>query len=42
MFNSHPGVRVKRSELEELVLSHSLGPGVAADLLISEFISKNK
>ena len=40
MFNSHPGVKVKRAELEHLVLKHHLGPGFAADLLINEFISK--
>jgi triphosphoribosyl-dephospho-CoA synthetase len=40
MFNNHPGVRLTRSQLEQLVLNHSLGPGAAADILISQFIAK--
>ena len=42
MFSNHPGVQMKRKELENLVLKHELGPGVAADLLIQEFMSKRK
>lgn len=41
MFNQHPGVLSRRLEMEELVLTRNLEPGVAADLLIQEFINKN-
>ena len=42
MFNSHPGVQRKRFQLEGLVLNHSMAPGVAADMLIDEFVAKKE
>jgi hypothetical protein len=38
LFNNHPGVQKMRLDLERQVLSQTLEPGVAADLLISKFM----
>ena len=42
VFNSHPSVKAKRGQGEELVSNYSLSPGAAADILIGEFIQHTK